>query len=74
MEWSLISLIIGFDPIYSKMNHLKRVQGVLKMIFQKHSKISRIRKILNFAKNYRIFITIEIFETFRFYKTCIFMF
>ena len=81
MEWSLISLIIGFDPIYSKMNHLKRVRGVLKMIleiFQKDSKISRIQKILNFAKNYRIiktyriFITIEIFETFRFYKTCIF--
>ena len=50
MEWSLISLIIGFDPIYSKMNHLKRVQGVLKMIFQKFriSKISRIQKILNF--------------------------
>ena len=48
MEWSLISLIIGFDPIYSKMNHLKRVQGVLKMIFQKDSKISRIQKIFEF--------------------------
>ena len=45
MEWSLISLIIGFDPIYSKMNHLKRVQGVLKMIFQK-SRISKISRIL----------------------------
>ena len=35
MEWSLISLIIGFDPILSKMNRLKRVQGdfcVLKMV------------------------------------------
>jgi len=50
MEWSLISLIIGFDPIYSKMNHLKRVQGVLKMIFQKHSTISRIRKKFEFCQ------------------------
>ena len=50
MEWSLISLIIGFDPIYSKMNHLKRVQGVLEMIFQKHSKISRIRKNFEFCQ------------------------
>lgn len=52
MEWSLISLIIGFDPIYSKMNHLKRVQGVLKMIFQK-SRISKISRIsLEFKKSW----------------------
>ena len=55
MEWSLISLIIGFDPIYSKMNHLKRVQGVLKMIFQKDSKISRIRKISEFCQKLPIY-------------------
>ena len=76
MEWSLISLIIGFDPIYSKMNYLKRVQGVFKDDFSRSQK-SRIQKIFEFCQKlptYRIFITIEIFETFQLNKTCIFMF
>ena len=76
MEWSLISLIIGFDPIYSKMNHLKRVQGALKMIFQ-GAKNLEFKFFFEFCQKlpaYRIFITIEIFETFQLNKTCIFMF
>ena len=53
MEWSLISLIIGFDPIYSKMKPLKRVQGVLKMIFQGVKNLE-FKFFLNFAKNYQL--------------------
>ena len=53
MEWSLISLIIGFDPIYSKMKPLKRVQGVLKMIFQGVKNLE-FKNFLIFAKNYQL--------------------